>query len=115
MATTTAPKKAKAYTMLSKVKSVKERAEVYIPSIMKSLDYQMIHPLENKRDTLSAQIFDLESMGLATDLNKGLRALTKEDCEARFAAIIQKKYELKILNLELEAKQAAFNELFIAE
>ena len=104
--------KAKALTLLETNKTVKERAGKYVERIKKSISLEVIDTLKEKIEKIDDQIFDLENFSLETNLNKGLKQLTKEDCENRFKEIINLEYKKKLLSLELEAKTQAFNKYF---
>lgn len=102
----------KAHTLLLKAKSVAERADTYATRIKTSLERTMLVPLQEKIDKIDDEIFDLENFALDTKLNKGMKMMTKEDCEARFESIINKKHAQTILQLELDNKQKEFDKLF---
>lgn len=102
----------KAHKLLASVKSVTERADKYADRIKKSLSISIIDNLQERIEKIDDKIFDLENFALETNLNKGMVQLTKEDCEKRFAQIIELKFEQSLLQAELNAKKAAFDELF---
>jgi TolA-binding protein len=102
----------KAITLLKTNKSVSERAERFAEGIRKELEYDMILSLEKKLDSMDDKIFELEDFSLNTDLNKGMRRMTQEECKGRFKDIINLNYEKKLLQLELNAKREAFEALF---
>lgn len=102
----------KAQQLLSSVKPVNERAEKYAERIKKSLSIKIIDGLQERIEKLDDKIFDLENFSLETDLNKGMKQLTKEDCEKRFEQIIELKFEKFLLDRELLVKKSAFDELF---
>lgn len=106
-------KKSRAHELLATVKSIGERAATYAERIKKSLQLSMILPLEEEIEGIDDEIFDLESFTLETDLNKGMKQLTKEDCEERFSKIIELRYKKKLKVLELEVKREAFEDLFL--
>lgn len=105
----------KALELLKKAKSVDERAGKYAERIATSLKIKMILPLQEKVEAMEDKIFDLENFSLDTNLNKGQKTMTKDDCEKRFEEIINLKYEKGMLELELEAKKEAFEDLFGTE
>lgn len=102
----------KAFNLLSSVKSVKDRAGQYSKRIATTLAVEMIHPLVEKVDKIDDKIYELEDFALETNVNKGLKRLTKEDCEDRFREIIQLKYKRTLAVLERDSKIKAFNDLF---
>ena len=101
-----------AYTLLEKNKTVKERADFYHSAIQRNLQRNVIDTLIEKRDALKDELFDKSNFSLDTNLNAGQRTMTKEDCENRFARIIDIEYELELIELELESKQAIFTKYF---
>lgn len=105
-------KENKALTLLRTNKTVNERAEKYTERIRKSLSLKIIDSLKEKIEKIDDKIFDLENFSLETNLNKGMKQLTKEDCEARFEEIIDLSFNKKVLELELAAKQEAFDAYF---
>lgn len=102
----------KAITILKQVKTAGERADKYGNRIKTSLNIKMILPLEEEIEKIDDKVFDLENFALETNLNKGQRLMTKEDCEERFEEIINLKFKRTVKELELKAKKAAFEELF---
>ena len=105
-------KKSKAFEMLSSVKSVGERAEKYTDRIYKSISLEVLETLREKIEKADDEIFELSSFNLETNLNKGMKQLSKEDCENRFKKIIDLEYHKKLLMMELEVKQGVFDKLF---
>lgn len=105
-------KETRAFVMLNSVKSVKDRALQYSARIKTTLEVEMIHPLIEKVNKIDDEIYALEDFSLETDLNKGLRKLTKEDCEQRFKKIIELKYARALAVMERDSKIKAFNDLF---
>lgn len=102
----------KALTLLEKNKSVKERSESYVKSIKRSIFRNEIEKIQDKIDKLNEKNFDLENFSLDTNLNAGLKQMTKEDCEARFVELINNRFEIEMLTLELESKTKIFTEYF---
>lgn len=102
----------KALTLLEKNKSVKERSESYFKSIRRSIFRNHIEKIQDRIDKLVEKNFDLENFSLDTNLNAGLKQMTKEDCEVRFVELINNQYELEMLQLELESKTKIFSEYF---
>jgi hypothetical protein len=51
-------------------------------------------------------------MSLNTDLNKGVKTVTRDQAETRFSEVIELEYELELLNRELEIKRKSFDNYF---
>ena len=101
-----------ALVLMEKNKTVKERASAYFESVKRNLQKNVIDKIVEKKENLTDELFELTNFTLDTNLNSGLRQMTKEDCEKRFARIIEIEYELELIKLELEAKQATFDKYF---
>lgn len=102
----------KALEMLKTNRDIKDRAVSYIRSIKRDIQKNVIDDLLIKKEKLEDEIYELEDMNLDTNLNKGLRRMTKEDVQTRFESIIQKSFELKMLSLEIASKLETFNKYF---
>ncbi len=102
----------KALALLKKSKSTTERASKYASRIAQSLRVDKIIPLEEEIEKIDDKIFDLQDFSLETDLNAGMKKLTKEDCEKRFGEIIDLQVKKTVLELKLKATQEAYDELF---
>lgn len=102
----------KALELLKSNKSVKERAEAYAISVKRSIQKNVIDELISKQEKINDELFELSNFTLDTNLNQGLKQMTKEDCEKRFTQIIELEFELKLITIELEAKQATFDKYF---
>ena len=105
----------KALVLLKNNKTVTERAEAFAKSIKRDIQKDMLDPLITKQEKIEDEIFELENFTLNTDRNANLKAMTKEDCQARFARLIQAKYELTLVALELKVKQEAYANYFTEE
>ena len=105
----------KALKLLQSTKTGAERASNYIESIGRNIQNNVINVLKDKKEHIQDQIFDLENFDLDTNVNMGIVALTREDCEKRFAKIIELRFELALIEVELENKQATFDEYFLEE
>lgn len=101
-----------ALTMLSGSKTVNARAKEFLPSIQRQLQEKVISPLLSNVEKLKDRLCDLEDFSLATNLNAGQTALTREQCNERFEEIINVTYELNLAELEYKAKLEAFNKYF---
>ncbi len=105
----------KAQELLKKAPSTSERAEKFIPGIKRSLQTNVIDKLIVQKEKIESKIFELASFDLETDVNRGVRRLTQDECEARFTEIINLEWELKLLEIEIKSKQESFNEYFAEE
>jgi hypothetical protein len=102
----------KALELLKTSKSTKERAESYANSMKRNIQRDVIDTLIGKKEKIEDELFELTNFTLDTNLNSGLRAMTKEDCEKRFVKIIELEYQLTLLAAELKVKQASFDTYF---
>lgn len=102
----------KALEILKSAKSAEKRAKDFLPSIQRNINEQLISPLLQNIEKLEDKLCDLKDFSLATDLNAGQVALTREQCIERFSAIINTSWELTLAKTEYEAKQETFKELF---
>ena len=105
----------KALNLIKTNKTVVERAEAYAVSLKRDIQRDVIDPLVTKKENLTDQLFELTNFTLDTNINKGLATMTKEDCKKRFRDIIETEYQLKLVTLELDEKQAIFNKYFEEE
>ena len=97
----------KAYEMLSKAKTVQERAVKYVERIKKSLEMKILTKLEEDIEKVNDKIFELSNFSLDEDSK-----ITKESCENRFIEILNLEYEKELLQAEYEVKKRKFEELF---
>ncbi len=102
----------KALELLKTNKTVIERAENYAIAVKRSLQRDIIDKLVEEKEKLDEELFELTNFTLNTNLNQGLKMMTKDDCEARFKRIIEVEYELELTNRELEIKQKSFDKYF---
>lgn len=102
----------KALQILEKNQSTKERASEYLKSIKRNLQKKVIDSLEEKIEAIEDKIYGLLDMSLNTDLNKGVKTVTRDQAEARFSEVIELEYELELLNRELEIKRKSFDNYF---
>lgn len=105
----------KALKLLKSNKTVAERADTFVVSIKRDIQREVIDKLTADKEKLDDEIFELGNFTLDTDHNKGLKTMSKDDCKTRFMRLIQAKYELKLVTLELKEKQAIFDEYFSDE
>lgn len=101
-----------AMTMLQNSKSVSERAEAFYGGIKRDINDEVIVSLEKKIEKLKEKEFELADFSLETDMNRGQRRMTQEDCTSRFRELVDVKYKISILELELKMKSAIVKELF---
>lgn len=102
----------KALQILEKNQSTKERASEYLKSIKRNLQKKVIDSLVEKIEAIEDKIYGLLDMSLNTDLNKGVKTVTRDQAEARFSEVIELEYELELLNRELEIKRKSFDNYF---
>ena len=105
----------KALEVMKTAVSVEDRAENFIVSITRNLQKQVIDPLTDRKDQLEDEIKALLDFNLATDINKGIALVTRDEAEARFRKVLALEYNLKLLALETTAKTAIFNSYFTEE
>jgi lipoate-protein ligase A len=102
----------KALQILEKNQSTRERASEYLKSIKRNLQKKVIDSLEEKIEAIEDKIYGLLDMSLNTDLNKGVKTVTRDQAETRFSEVIELEYELELLNRELEIKRKSFDNYF---
>ena len=102
----------KALDMLKTNKTVTERAENYIVSVKRNIQRDVIDSLTAKKEGIEDELFELTNFDLETDMNRGVQQMTKESVETRFKKIIDLEYRLKLITLELTAKQESFTKYF---
>ena len=105
----------KALDLLKKNTSTDDRAQNYIAPIKRNLQISILDVLIANQEKISDQILDLQDFNLATDVNAGVKQLTREECEARFKKIIDLKTEYELQDRILDIKQSLFNEYFGGE
>lgn len=105
----------KALSLLKSNKTVAERASQYFKSIKRNIQRDILDELTIRIEKLNEKIFDLGNFSLDINLNQGLTQMTAEDCENRFRELISCKFEITLLEVELKAKQASFDEYFLEE
>lgn len=105
----------KALDLLKTNKSVSERAENYATSMKRNIQRDIIDTLVSKQEKIADELFELSNFTLDTNINQGIKQMTKESCEDRFKKIIQLEYELVLLNMELKVKTESFNKYFSDE
>lgn len=104
--------KMKALDIMKTSSNTEQRAETYVGTIKRNLQKNLLDPLIDKKEKLEDTVTSLLDFSLQTDINKGVAMVTREEAEDRFAKVMQKEYELVLLNLEIKAKQASFDKYF---
>lgn len=102
----------KALELLKTNNGVAERAENYVSSVKRNIQRDVIDALTTKKEKIDDELFELKNFSLETDANKGVIEMKREDVEKRFRKIIDLEYELKLVSLELTAKQESFEKYF---
>lgn len=102
----------KALELLKTNTGVAERAENYVSSVKRNIQRDVIDALTSKKEKIDDELFELKNFSLETDANKGVIEMKREDIEKRFRKIIDLEYELKLVSLELTAKQESFEKYF---
>jgi archaellum component FlaC len=102
----------KALELLKTNTGVAERAENYVSSVKRNIQRDVIDALTAKKEKIDDELFELKNFSLGTDANKGVIEMKREDVEKRFRKIIDLEYELKLVSLELTAKQESFEKYF---
>ena len=104
----------KALEMLKNSKSIGERAENYIVSAKRNIQRDVIDAIISRKEAMEDKLFDLSDFTLETNglINAGVERMNKDAVENRFKQIIDLEYQLKLLKLELETKQASFSKYF---
>lgn len=105
-------KSVKALDLLKSNKTVSERAENYIVSVKRNIQRDVIDAITAKKEAMEDELFELTNFNLETDVNRGYQQMTKEAVEQRFKKIIDLEYKLKLIALELTAKQESFDKYF---
>lgn len=101
-----------AFKLMEKNKSVKERAAAYLESLKRNIQRDVIDSIIPRKEKLEDELFELTNFTLDTNLNAGLKQMTKDDCEKRFKRVIDIEYELKLVELELKTKKESFTKYF---
>lgn len=101
-----------AYKHLATSTSVETKAADYVKSIKQSIKVKLLQPLKQRIADLKFKVKELEEMSLEHDANKGLIALSKDDCEKRFLEIIELNAQIKLLELEYKNKKNTYKHYF---
>lgn len=103
----------KALELVKTNRSVKDRAENYVVAVKRNIQRDVIDALTAKKEKIEDELFELANFSLETNVNSGLKQMTKEDVEKRFKRIIEAEYELTLTEMELKVKQQSFNKYFV--
>lgn len=101
-----------ALDLLKKNTNASDRATNYITPIIRNIRTNVIDKLISSQENILDQILDLKDFSLATDINAGVKQLTREDCEKRFIKIIDLECEYELAAAILAVKQKSFNKYF---
>ena len=104
-----------ALDLLKKNTTSADRANNYITPIKRNIQTNVIDVLIASQEALMDKIQDLKDFSLSTDLNAGVKQLSREDCEKRFTQIINLECEYKLQEAILEIKQASFDKYFLED
>lgn len=102
----------RAIDIMKRSDSVATRAVKYNRIIRRNLKKSILDPLNDQKDALEDKIENLKDFSLDTNLNAGVKRIDREDCEKRFKDLIQARYDLSMLKLEIDEKTSIFKELF---
>ncbi len=104
----------KAEDIMKESMSINDRAGNYAKTI-KRKQKQVIDALTDKKEHLEDMLASQLDFSLNVDINKGVAPITREEAERRFTKALELEYDLKLLILELEAKQAIYDKYFTDE
>lgn len=102
----------KALEIMRKAQSVEKRAGKFAVTIARNLQKEMIDTLVDQKEKLEDEIESVLDFSLVTDLNHGLKTITREEAERRFKTAMEKGYQLKLLKVELKVKRKLFKKYF---
>lgn len=100
--------------LLAKNTSNKELVNQYADSLECDVQFETLEPLYAKERKFKSEKFELEQFRLETDMNRGITAMTYEQCKTNVRRLIQIEFELSLIRKEIEYKQIAYNKLFNA-
>ena len=101
-----------AINIMKKTSSIETRAEQFGATIKRNLQKSFIDPLVDNIEKMEDQIQTLLDFNLDTDLNKGVKPVTRVEAQDRFNEVLNLRYELDLLQAELKAKKAGFDKYF---
>jgi len=93
--------------------SIEERASSFFESSRRNIQRDVIDQLISQKEKIEDKLFELKDFSLSTDLNRGMKRITKEEIESRFKEIISNEYELLLISEELKQKQILFDKYFV--
>lgn len=102
----------KAVDIMKKTVSVNEKAEKYGKRIKRNLKVAILDKMNIEKEQIEDKIESLQEFSLDTDLNKGQRVITAEECEKRFAEIILLRRNLRLLEIDIRETSKIYNEYF---
>jgi hypothetical protein len=102
----------KALNLMKSSTSTDDRADSYVVTIKRNLQKKIIDTLLEQIEKIEDKKRDLQEFAMEADANRGIIALTREQCEKRFEQIIDLNYELDLVRAELKSKQASFDYFF---
>lgn len=92
--------------------TVEARASEYFSSIKRNIQINVLDALTSKIEALNDRKFELSDFTLKADVNTMMIPLTRQECEARFVQLIDIDFKKELLEVELKAKQKAFDSYF---
>lgn len=102
----------KAVKMVQTNITVKKRADEYVKSIKRNIQKKVIDKLTEQIEEIDDKIFAALDFTIETNLNSGQSAISREECERKFAYAIQAEFDREMLVKELAIKQASFDKYF---
>lgn len=102
----------KALKIMRRAQSVEKRADKFSVTIARNLQKELIDTLIDQKEKLEDEIESILDFSLETNLNAGLKQITREEAEKRFKLAIEKGYQLKLLKVELKVKTKLYNKYF---
>lgn len=102
----------KALEIMRKAQSVEARADKFSVTIARNIQKDVIDVLITQKEKLEDEIDSILDFSLETNINRGLKQITREEAEQRFKLAIEKGYELRLVKMELKVKTKLFNKYF---
>lgn len=98
--------------LLAESINTENRATSFTESIKRNLQRKKIDSLIDERDKLTDQIFQNTDFSLKTDINSGVKAITREDAEKRIEDAMDLELKLVFVEIELKEMQSIFDKYF---
>lgn len=98
--------------LLLKSSAPEEVAEQFAIAAKRYVEEKVIQPLESKLAEQKERLFDLKRINIESDKNRGIEAITMDQCKERFVKIINLEYEITLTELELKQKKASYEKYF---